>query len=146
MLTELFLEKHSSEVTIVILCAMLLGTLLILVPQLLRANQQTQEMFHNQRMKALDQGHKPPSTDDRTWAAGRTAFLVPMVVVCAAGTVTCFVAAYRTENLFAVVLSIWCVAGVVSLAAITGGVALLGRLAQLNAGFEEEEPEEGMTR
>jgi hypothetical protein len=70
MLTELFLEKHSAEITIVILCAMVLGTLLILVPQLLRANHQTQEMFHTQRMKALDQGHKLASTDDRTWAAG----------------------------------------------------------------------------
>src|SRR5262245_47475721 len=109
MFTELFLEKHSAEVTIVILSAMLLVTLLILVPQLLRANHQTQEMLHNQRMKALDQGHKPPSTDDRTWAAGRTAFLVPMVVVCAAGTVTCFLAAYRSDNLFAVALSIWSV-------------------------------------
>ena len=36
----------------------------------------------------------------------------------------------------------WTVAGVVSLAAITGGVALMGRLAQLHLGVEDEEAPE----
>lgn len=138
---ELFLEKHSAELTIIVLGAMILGTLLVVVPQLLRASHQYQEMLHTQRMKALEQGQQLPANDDRTLAAGRTAFLVPMVAVCAAGTVTCFLAAYRSDNLFAVTLSIWSVAGVVSLAAITGGVALIGRLAALNAGVEAEEEE-----
>jgi hypothetical protein len=61
-----------------------------------------------------------------------------MVVVCAAGAVTCFLAAYRPEYLFSVALAVWSVAGVVSLAAIMGGVALMGRLAQLQAGLEDE--------
>jgi len=56
-----------------------------------------------------------------------------------AATVTCFLVAYHSENLFAVTLGVWCVAGVVSLAAITGGVALMGRLAQLHVGEEEDE-------
>ena len=88
-----FLEKHSGELMMLLLGALVFGTLLV---------------------------------------------LVPMVVVCAAGTVTCFLVAYRSENLFAVALAVWSVAGVVSLAAITGGVALLGRLAQLHSGEEEE--------
>jgi hypothetical protein len=62
-----------------------------------------------------------------------------MVVIIAAATVTCFLVAYKSENLFAVSLAVWSVAGVVSLAAITGGVALIGRLAQLTSGVEEEE-------
>src|SRR5262249_20638876 len=85
---DLFLEKHSAELTIVILGAMILGTLLVVVPQLLRHDRQNQERLHTERMRALEQGHQPQAHDDRTWAAGRTAFLVPMVVVCAAGTVT----------------------------------------------------------
>ena len=36
-------------------------------------------------------------------------------------------------------MAVWCVAGIVSLAAITGGVALIGRLAQLQTGDEEGE-------
>jgi hypothetical protein len=66
--------------------------------------------------------------------------LVPMVVVICAGTVTCFLVAYRTNDVFSVALAVWSVAGVVSLAAITGGVALIGRLAQLKAGAEDEVP------
>jgi hypothetical protein len=38
-----------------------------------------------------------------------------------------------------VTLTAWVVGGVVSLAAITGGVALVGRLAQLQADREGEE-------
>ena len=68
--------------------------------------------------------------------------LVPMVVVCAAATVTCFLVAYKPDYLFAVSVAVWAVAGVVSLAAITGGVALMGRLAQLDAGLPDAEEEE----
>jgi hypothetical protein len=60
----------------------------------------------------------------------------------AAGTVTSFLIVYKTENLFAVALAIWVVAGVVSLTALTGGVALMGRLAQIQAGEADDEEEE----
>ena len=74
---------------------------------------------------------RPPLQDDeRSRVAGHTAMLVPMVIVICAGTVTCFVSASRSDNLTVVVLTVWAVVGVVSLAAITGGVALIGRLAQ----------------
>jgi hypothetical protein len=62
-----------------------------------------------------------------------------MVVIISAATVTCFLVAYKSESLFQVTLAVWVVAGVVSLAAITGGVALIGRLAQLQSGVGEEE-------
>jgi len=135
---EALLEKHSSELVILALAVLILGTLLILVPQLLRAQQRAQEQRHAERMKALEQGLPAPPIDDRARAAGRTASLVPMVVVISAGTVTCFLVAYRSESLFSVAIAIWSVAGVVCLAAITGGVALLGRLTQT----EEEKQEE----
>jgi hypothetical protein len=134
-----FVDQHSGEITIILLSALVLGTLLVLVPQLLRAQQRALELRHEECMRALEQGHLLPTVDERSRFAGRTAALVPMVVVCAAGTVTCFLAAYRSENLFAVALSVWSVAGVVSLAAITGGVALMGRLAQIHSGVEDEE-------
>jgi hypothetical protein len=137
-----FLELHSGMLTILILAAMILGTLLILVPQLLRVHQRSLDLQHEEQMRALEQGEVMPRADERSKYAGRLASLVPMVVTCAAGTVTCFLAAYNHENLFAVALAAWSVAGVVSLAAITGGVALLGRLAQLHAGIPEEEDEE----
>jgi hypothetical protein len=41
---------------------------------------------------------------------------------------------------------VWVVAGVVSLAAITGGVALMGRIALLRAGEDEEMDEEDEPR
>lgn len=137
-----FLEAHSRELTMLALCAMVLAALLVLVPKLLRAHLHTAELRHQEHMRALEQGEVLPRTDDRSKFAGRTAGLVPMVVVCAAGTVTCFLAAYNSENLFSVALAVWSVAGVVSLAAITGGVALMGRIAQLHSGVEEEEEEE----
>ena len=137
-----FLEVHSGGITVLILFALVLGTLLVLVPQLLRAHQRNLEMQHAERMRALEHGHVMPRPDERSVAAGRTAALVPMVVVCAAGTVTCFLAGFASEHLFAVSLAAWSVAGVVSLAAITGGVALMGRIAQLNAGVPEEEEDE----
>ena len=68
--------------------------------------------------------------------------LVPIVTVISAATVTCFLVAYRSEQVFAVALAVWAVAGVVSLAAITGGVALMGRLAQLHSGLDELDEEE----
>jgi hypothetical protein len=139
---EVFLEKHSGELMILILSALVFGTLLVLVPQLLRAQRHYVDLDHEERMKALEQGQDLPPVDERSRYAGRTASLVPMVVVCAAGTVTCFLAGYRADSLFSVSLAIWSVTGVVSLAAITGGVALMGRLAQLSAGDVEDEPPE----
>ena len=68
--------------------------------------------------------------------------LAASLVILAAATVTCFLVAYKAENIFAVGLAVWCVAGIVSLAAITGGVALIGRLAQIKAGLDEPYPEE----
>jgi hypothetical protein len=133
-----FLEQHSGALTILILCTLVLGTLLVLVPQLLRAQQRALEMMHLERMKSLENGHTPLASDDRSRMAGRIALLVPMVVICAAATVTCFLVAYKSDHLFAVALSVWCVAGVVALAAVTGGVALMGRLAQLNSGERDD--------
>jgi hypothetical protein len=137
-----FLDQHSGELTILVLCAMILAALLVLVPQLLRSHQRSLEMQHEEHMRALERGEVLARSDERSKYAGRTAALVPMVVVCAAGTVTCFLAAYKYENLFSVSLAVWSVAGVVSLAAITGGVALMGRIAQLHSGQPEEEEEE----
>jgi hypothetical protein len=92
-------------------------------------------------MKSLEQGLPILRPDERSMSAGRIALLVPMVVIISAATVTCFLVAYQTvDHMFAVTLAVWCVAGVVGLAAITGGVALMGRLAQL--GSEEHEPDE----
>lgn len=124
---------------ILLLAVLIMSTLLVLVPQLLKANQRIQEQRHAERVQSLDKGMRLPSEDARTRAAGRTASLVPMVTVIAAGTVTCFLVAYRSESLLAVTITVWSVTGIVSLAAITGGVALLGRIAQVDA----EESEEG---
>jgi len=137
-----FFDKYSSSLTILSITAMGLVTLLILVPRLLSARRDAQQRNHLERMKALENGQTPPHIDERSVAAGRTAALVPMVVVCAAAAVTCFLAAYRPDYLFSVALAVWSVAGVVSLAAIMGGVALMGRLAQLQAGYEEEVEED----
>jgi hypothetical protein len=134
------LDAHSGELLILILSVLVMGTLVVLVPRLLQAHQRALEMQHEERMRALEKGQTIPPIDERSRAAGRTAMLVPMVVIIAAATVTCFLVAYKPENLFSVALAVWCVAGVVSLAAITGGVALIGRLAQLSSGVEEEEP------
>jgi hypothetical protein len=135
---EQFLQQHSGSLTIMILCALVLATLLVLVPQLLRSHQRTLEMNHEEQMRALEQGLPVSRPDERSVFAGRTALLVPMVSICTAGTVTCFLVAYQSDNLLSVTLGIWCVAGVVSLAAISGGIALLVRLAQLHTGAEEE--------
>jgi hypothetical protein len=137
-----FFDKYSSSLTILLLTAMGLITLLILVPRLLATRREAQQRHHLERMKALENGQTPPHIDERSVAAGRTASLVPMVVVCAAAAVTCFLAAYRPDYLFSVALAVWSVAGVVSLAAIMGGVALMGRLAQLQTGGEDEVEQE----
>jgi hypothetical protein len=133
------IQAHSGELLILILSFLVLGTLLFLVPRLLSAHQRVQEMQHEEHMRALEKGQTVVPPDDRSLAAGRTAMLVPMVVIISAATVTCFLVAYKSDQLFAVSLAVWSVAGVVSLAAITGGVALLGRLAQLQSGVEDEE-------
>jgi len=136
-----FVKDHSGEMLIfAIICAVLI-TLLISLPQLLRANMRKAEMWHEQRIKSLEKGIPLPLDDDRARLAGRTALLVPIVVMIAAATVTSFLVVYKSEHSFSVGLAVWVVAGVVSMAAITGGVALIGRLALIQAG-EEEEPEE----
>lgn len=142
MTMETFLAAHRGEVIILILAALVLGELLILVPQLLRANLRKCEMIHAEQMKALDEGFPISREDDRSRVAGRTAMLVPMVIIITAGTVTCFLAAFSSEHLFTVALVVWVVAGIVSLAAITGGVALIGRLAALQTGRDEEDEDE----
>ena len=135
------LTDQSGAVMILLLFIIVVIALAILVPQLLRANLRKSEWLHAEHMKALDNGFPLPNEDDRARVAARTAMLVPMVVMITAGTVTCFLAAYRSDNLFTVALAVWVVAGVVSLAAITGGVALIGRLAYLQAGKDVEEDE-----
>src|SRR6516164_256481 len=132
-------EDITGDWMILIMLAIVVGTLIILVPQLLRAHLKKVEMLHEENMRALENGQEVPPVDERSRTAGRTAMLVPMVVIISAATVTCFLAAYKSENLFNVSLAVWVVAGVVSLAAITGGVALIGRLAQIQAGEKDEE-------
>src|SRR5262245_52634909 len=129
-----FIEKHFGEMLILILAALVLGTLLILVPQMLRASYRARELQHAENMRALEQGQTLPPVDERARAAARTAYLVPIIVVISAGTVTCFLVSFKSDHEFAVSLTVWCVAGVVGLASITGGVALMGRLAQLGTG------------
>ena len=142
MSTEDFLKQHGGEITILVLSALILLTLLLVVPHLLRAHLKSLEMEHEERMRALEQGLPVPQLDVRSLFAGRTSLLVPIVSMCTAGTVTCFLAAYKAENAFSISLSVVTVAGIVSLAAITGCVSLLMRLAQLQTGAEEEEFEE----
>lgn len=139
---ELFLEKHSGELLIFVLAVLLVATLLIVVPQLLRHQHKSNEMRHAEHLKAIEAGQSLPPLDVRSRMAGRTAALVPMVSVISAATVTSFLVAYRSEALFSVTVAVWAVAGLVGLAAVTGGVALLGRLAQLETGIADEEEEE----
>ena len=134
------MEKHSGELVVLATMGMVLAALIVIIPQVLRAHQKNLELRNAERMKAIEQGLPVPPTDDRARAAGRTAVLVPTVAVIAAGTVTCFLVAYRSDNVLAVSISVWSVAGIVSLAAITGGVALVGRLAQIESGDVEEQP------
>lgn len=136
------LDEHSGEMLILLLTILILVALVILVPQLLRANARKVECRHEERLRALERGLPLPIDDDRSRVAGRTALVVPMVVMIAAATVTCFLIAYKSENVFAVSLGVWVVAGTVSLAAITGGVALIGRLAMIQARQEDDDEEE----
>jgi hypothetical protein len=137
-----FVKEHSGELVILTLTGFILITLIIVVPQLLRVSMRKNEMWHEERLKSLEKGLPLPLDDDRARLAGRTAMLVPMVVMISSATVTSFLVVYKSENLFAVSLAIWIVAGVVSLAALTGGVALIGRLAQIQAGEKDEEEDE----
>lgn len=140
---EKYLDTHSNELLILSLFAILVIALIIIVPQLLRAHLQTVQMNHEEVMRALENGDHIPPGDEGSRAAGRTALLVPMVVMISAGVVTCFLVAYKSDYLFAVSLSVWVVGGVVSLAAITGGVALLGRIAQFQSGHPgDDTPDE----
>ena len=135
-------KDHSGELVILSLSCVVMGTLLAVVPQLLRMYVRRLEMTHDERLKSLEKGIPLPPLDDRAGVAGRIALLVPMVVMISAATVTSFLVVYKSETLFAVSLSIWVVAGIVSLAAVTGGVALMGRLAQIQAGEKDAEDEE----
>ena len=139
---DVLLEKHSGSIMILVMMMILMTTLLIVVPQLLRASQKTTELRHAEHMKALEGGQNLPPHDVRSRAAGRTASLVPMVAIISAGTVTCFLVAFKTDSLFSVTVAVWAVAGVVSLAAVTGGVALMGQLAKMDAGLPVEEEED----
>ncbi|MBI2805327.1 MAG: hypothetical protein HYX68_10160 [Planctomycetes bacterium] len=122
------IKDHSGELVMLAIGCVLMGTLLIALPQLLRANLRKHELAHAERMKSLENGLPLPAEDNRGRMAGRIALLVPMASIISAATVTSFLSVYKTENLFAVSLAIWIVAGAVSLAAITGGVALISRL------------------
>src|SRR5689334_10467679 len=102
-----FLEAYSSQLMLLVICAMVLLAVLVLGPQVLRARQRTAEMQHEEQLRALELGQVLPRTEERSVYAGRTAALVPMVVVIAAGTVTCFLATSKSENLFAVALTAW---------------------------------------
>jgi uncharacterized membrane protein YbhN (UPF0104 family) len=136
------LQEHSGEMLILALSLVIVLTLLAVLPFLLRHNQRKAELRHRERLQALEKGLPLPVEDDRARAAGRTALFVPIMVMMAAAAVTCFLVSSHAENLFAVSLAVWVVAGVVSLTAITGGVALIGRLAQIQAGVEDEPEEE----
>ena len=58
-----FLQKYSASLMILVLAALLLGTLLILVPQLLRSRQRIQEMINAEHMRALERGEPMARTD-----------------------------------------------------------------------------------
>jgi small-conductance mechanosensitive channel len=142
MIVSLF-KEHSGEMLIFGIIVLVMITLLVILPQLVRANMRKAEMSHEQRLKSLEKGLPLPLDDDRARLAGRMALLVPIIVMISAATVTSFLVVYKSEHLFSVALAVWVVAGVVSMAAVTGGVALIGRLALIQAG-EEEEPEDEM--
>src|SRR5262245_41555358 len=82
-----FLGHHSGELLILILFGTLVGTLIVLVPQLLRAHLRKSEMQHIEHMSAIEHGQPLAEVNESARLAGRTAMLVPMVVVCAASTV-----------------------------------------------------------
>lgn len=136
------MQSHSGEVLILLLTCLILVALIAVLPLLLRHNQRKAEMRHREHVQAIERGLPVPVEDDRARAAGRTALFVPMVVILAAATVTCFLVASHIEQVFAVALAVWVVAGVVSLAAITAGVTLIGRLAQIQARQDDDEEDD----
>jgi hypothetical protein len=142
MLLHTFINEHSGELVLLTMVCLILVTLLIALPQLLRANMRKHEMTHLERIKAIEKGLPLPLEDDRSRLAGRTAMLVPMVLMISAATVTSFLVVYKSEWVFPVSLTVWIVAGIVSMAALTGGVALIARLAQIQSGDKEEEEED----
>lgn len=131
-LMENIIDIHSKEITLIVIIILVMATLVVIVPQLLRAHLRKLEMIHAENVRSLEAGMKLPFVDDRARLAGRLSLLVPIVVIITAGTVTACLAIYGSDQIFAVSLAVWVVAGVVSLAAITGGVALVGRLAHLD--------------
>ncbi|MBI1831346.1 MAG: hypothetical protein HYR84_07850 [Planctomycetes bacterium] len=137
-----FVKEHSSELMILALAVVILGTLMVALPQLIRMSVRKTELWHEERIQSIEKGLPLPLDDDRARLAGRIALLVPMVVMISTATVTSFLVVYKSEHLFTVSLAIWVVGGTVSLAAITGGVALMGRLAQLPTDEAEEEDED----
>src|SRR5882724_230714 len=94
------LKEHSGELVIVTLTGLLLGTLIVVVPQLLRMHVRRMEMAHEERVKSIEKGLPLPPIDDRASLAGRIALLVPMVVMIAAATVSSFLVMYKSDNLF----------------------------------------------
>src|SRR5262249_660844 len=76
-----FWSAHSGEAMILVLFALVVLALLMLVPQLVRAHMRKAEMLHEEHLKALDHGVVIQPPDEPAKAAGRTAMLVPMVVV-----------------------------------------------------------------
>ena len=130
-----FIRIHSAELMILAMLLLIIITLLIALPQLLRNNLRKAEWWHEERIKSVDKGIPIPPDDDRSRTAGRIALMVPMVGMISAATVTSFLVVYKSEYLFAVTLAVWVVSGVVSLAAITGGVALMGRIALASGGI-----------
>jgi hypothetical protein len=139
------LDTHSKELTLLALIVLVLVTLMVVVPQLLRHHLKRLEWLHTENLKLIEAGAKLPMSDDRSRLAGRLAYLVPIVSMITASAVTSFLAIYNSEHIFPVSLSVWVVAGVVSLAAITGGVALVGRLAHLDDEEFDEADEESFT-
>lgn len=129
-----FFDTHSGEMLILAILLVVLA----MMPQVLRFRLRYREMQHDESMRALEQGHRPPLPEVRFRTAGWVAALSSVVSICTAGIVTCFLVVCRSDHVFSVSLAVWCVTGVVSLAAITGGVALMGRLAH----FEDEEEED----
>ena len=67
---EALLEQHSAELMILALTVLLLGTLLILVPKLLRVRNLIAEMQHQEHLRALEQGQPLPVPDERSSSAG----------------------------------------------------------------------------
>jgi NhaP-type Na+/H+ or K+/H+ antiporter len=138
-LAQKLVQEHNGEVLILALTLILVLSFLAVFPFLLRNNQRKAEMLHREHLQALEKGQPLPVEDYRARAAGRTALFVPIIGMLSAAGVTCFLVSTHTEYVFAVSLAVWVVAGTVSLTAITGGVALIGRLAQIQARQEDDE-------